>query len=128
MDYEYWNRILQCGSLVASVDAPVAAFRFHVNQKSTARENAAAEMLSIARKYLWDRRSPVSWADRFRLQNRWLYSSIFLETIKKSLAEHQSRPARYLRVCHVLARHPRILLEGSLLQRFFSRFRVGSQG
>lgn len=126
MDYDYWVRILRAGSLALRLDYPVAAFRFHAEQKSTAAEKAAKELLQIVKPYLWERPSPVPRLERFKLQNHWLYQSVFLKQVADSLAKHESRLVRYRTLGKVLLTHPQILFAEGFRERVISFFKTGS--
>ena len=120
MDYDYWTRMLHQGAQLAPLDYPVAAFRVHAKQKSAAAERAAAELLSVVRKYLWERDSSLPWSERFELQNHWLYTSVFLRRAGETMAGNESRFARYRRLSHVLLRHPQIALGAGFRARIRS--------
>jgi glycosyltransferase involved in cell wall biosynthesis len=127
MDYDYWVRILRAGSLAFRLDYPTAAFRFHAAQKSTAREKAATELLQIVKSYLWEKRSPVPWSERFKLQNHWLYQSVFLKEVTDSLGRNEGRWARYESVGKVLLAYPQILLDEGFRGRLLSLLKIPSR-
>jgi glycosyltransferase involved in cell wall biosynthesis len=120
MDYDYWTRILRQGAQLEALDYPVATFRIHAQQKSCAAEKAAAELLSVARKYLWEKGSPLPWMDRFDLQNHWLYTSVFLRRVSESMARNEKPLVRYRRLSQVLLRYPQIALGRGFRSRLFS--------
>jgi glycosyltransferase involved in cell wall biosynthesis len=117
MDYDYWARMLRAGARVRPVDEELAAFRLTSTQKSTHSEACAAELLSVAREYLWDRASPLPALLRWKLQAQWLYQTSFLPAVDASVGRGESRPQRLARVAGVLARNPKMLLSASLAQR-----------
>jgi glycosyltransferase involved in cell wall biosynthesis len=120
MDYDYWTRILRNGALISSVDYPVAAFRFHASQKSTAAQKAAEELLAIVQPYLWERDAAIPWCRRLKLQGRWLYSRYFLPQVVQSLASNQGRFARYFTLGKVVLAFPQIMLEPGFQSRLLN--------
>jgi GT2 family glycosyltransferase len=117
MDYDYWLRILRAGSRVLRLDYPLAAFRLHGAQKSRASEKAAAELLQVVEPYLWEKTSSVPWRERFKLQNHWLYTAVFLKQVADSLARNEGWVARYAALCKVILARPQILLGEGFLRR-----------
>src|SRR5262245_9613026 len=63
MDYEYWARILRAGGRVGRLDAELACFRFHPEQKSTRPERTSEELLNVVQAWIWDKGSPLSAAE-----------------------------------------------------------------
>lgn len=68
MDYDYWCRVIVSGGKVCRLDRTLAAFRIWGQQKSTAAEKAAGEMLAVVAPYLVDPRVPIPSAKRRRLR------------------------------------------------------------
>jgi len=127
MDYDYWTRMLAVEAKIAPVDYPLATFRFHPNQKSSAANNAAQELLAVVKGHLWKATSKLSWAERFRLQNRWLYHSVFLKRVTESLARDEGTIARYITLLDILFTYPQIMLDRGFQSRILSLFNYGDR-
>lgn len=52
MDFDYWLRGFDAGMIVAKIEAPLAAFRLHANQKTTAKNASILELLDRIAPYL----------------------------------------------------------------------------
>ena len=117
MDYDYWVRILAAGGKVGFIDERLAAFRIHSQQKSTQPERTAAELLNVAKPYLFSRTTPIPFKTRIRLRANWLYHAEFLGCVSASVASREGASRRRLRLARYAFSHPSILLA----RRFRSR-------
>ncbi|MCA9138449.1 MAG: glycosyltransferase [Planctomycetales bacterium] len=52
MDFDYWLRGFNAGMTVAKIEEPLAAFRIHANQKTTAKNASILELLDRIAPYL----------------------------------------------------------------------------
>jgi glycosyltransferase involved in cell wall biosynthesis len=66
-DYDFWVRCFRAGARVAHLPLPLARFRLHAAQKSSASKQAADEIRAIVRKHL-DRGAPLSPLRRWKLE------------------------------------------------------------
>lgn len=72
-DYDYWLRCFRAGARVQHIHQPLAEFRLHPNQKSTAATAAANELRDILQRALEQPSLPVDSLFRWRLQQRLQY-------------------------------------------------------
>jgi len=117
MDYEYWLRILSAGGTAGFIDAEVAAFRLHPNQKSTQPARTAEEHLRVVRPHIFGRGGDLTFQTRLALQAKWIYHAQFLKEVEQSLDRHEPRWRRLLRLAWFSAIHPRVLIAPGFWQR-----------
>ncbi|WP_372894784.1 glycosyltransferase family 2 protein [Stieleria sp.] len=67
MDFDYWLRGFDAGMKVAKTDRPLAAFRIHASQKTSARNASILELLDRIAPYLTSDDDRISAAHRQRL-------------------------------------------------------------
>ncbi len=67
MDFDFWLRGLELGLEVASISAPLAAFRVHANQKTSARDASILELLDRIAPFLTTEDHRISPQQRQRL-------------------------------------------------------------
>jgi glycosyltransferase involved in cell wall biosynthesis len=109
MDYDYWLRILRAGGQVGFIDAELAAFRLHPNQKSTRPEQTAAELLHVVRPYILQRDGSLTYSKRVMLTGEWIFHTGFLKEVEESLAHGEGRWRRWARLAAFSLRHPQML-------------------
>jgi glycosyltransferase involved in cell wall biosynthesis len=119
MDYEYWLRILHAGGRFGFLDAELAAFRLHPNQKSTQPERTAEELLNVVRPYIFCRDDLLSWSKRIELKGKWTFHAKFLKEIEHSLRRNERRWQRWIRLAWFTAQHPQVLAARSFRERLF---------
>lgn len=122
MDYDYWLRIIYAGGKVGSIDREVSGFRLQPNQKSTQPERTAAELLGVVRPYIFDKPGPISSLDRARLKGYWLYNVEFQRIVAESMAQSESRRARFFKLAAFALNNPEVLLVGEFRRRVASAF------
>ena len=67
MDFDYWLRGFDAGMKVARTDQPLAAFRIHANQKTSARNASILELLDGIAPYISSDDDRIAPTDRRRL-------------------------------------------------------------
>jgi len=129
MDYDYWCRILNAGGIVGTINEELSCFRFASHQKSNHREDVANELLQIVSSLIWDYAIPLPLQRRLYLQSQWLYQSVFLKEVKKSVKNNDSTKVRWLKSLLAVLRYPKIVLSYhfrariiSLIQRIINYF------
>lgn len=110
MDYDYWCRILNGGGIVGTINEELSCFRFASHQKSNHREDVANELLHIVSSFIWDDAIPLPLQRRLYLQSQWLYQSVFLKEVEKSVKSNDSTKVRWLKSSLAVLRYPKILL------------------
>lgn len=110
MDYEYWLRIFSAGGSAGFVDAELACFRIHPQQKSTQPERTAEELLEVVRPYIFRKDRAISHWERTKLKGKWIFQKQFLPEIERSMHRRESRWRRLLRLASFALRHPQIIL------------------
>jgi glycosyltransferase involved in cell wall biosynthesis len=109
MDYDYWLRVLRAGGQVGFIDAELAAFRLHPDQKSTQPERTAAELLHVVRPYILQRDGSLTYFNRLTLTGEWIFHVGFLKEVEESLARGEGRWRRWARLAAFSFRHPQML-------------------
>jgi glycosyltransferase involved in cell wall biosynthesis len=109
MDYEYWLRILRAGGRVGFIDAELASFRCHPNQKSTQPERTASELLQVVRPYIFTHDDLLSRRTRLELRGKWIFNTAFLREVEASQRAGERRSQRWLRLGRLTARYPELL-------------------
>ena len=109
MDYEYWLRVLRAGGKVAFVDAQLASFRLHPDQKSTQSEHVAHELLRVIHPYIFKRDNSLRWHQRISLRGKWLFHTEFLSQVEASQGAGEGRLQRWLRLGWLTLRYPELL-------------------
>lgn len=117
LDYEYWVRALAAGARIERLERPLAAFRLSPNQKSSQRDRAAGELLSVVGDWLWRPGLAISRARRLELQAQWLYHTELLRSVEESERRRRSRPRRWARILATMLRHPKIVLAPGFRER-----------
>lgn len=117
MDYEYWVRMFRAGAKVSFLDAELARFRLHADQKSTQPHLTEREFLSAVRPYIFAQDNLLSRAKRAELKGKWAYSAVFLEEVRTSLAGSESRLRRWWRLAQLPLRYPQLLLSRGFQER-----------
>ncbi|MDX2212480.1 MAG: glycosyltransferase family 2 protein [Oculatellaceae cyanobacterium bins.114] len=110
MDYDYWCRILKAGGAVNQLDSEMACFRFTSQQKSNQREQVAQELLEVVRPLLWSSDVRLPLKQRLILQGKYLYQTVFLKQVEKSLTEGDRPLIRITQMIAVALSNPQILL------------------
>jgi glycosyltransferase involved in cell wall biosynthesis len=108
MDYEYWLRILRAGGKVGFVDAELASFRRHPDQKSTQPEKTASELLEVVRPYIFADDHSLSWSKRTELRGKWIFNTEFLNEVEASQRNGEARSRRWLRLGRLTMRYPEL--------------------
>jgi glycosyltransferase involved in cell wall biosynthesis len=126
MDYEYWLRILRAGGKVERIDAELAAFRIHPEQKSSLGERAAAELLQVVRPFIWESSPDVGAVRRLSLKGQWAYDALFRSAAQASRLRGESRWRRWALLAGLWARHPQMVLSEGFADRLSNVFRHGS--
>jgi glycosyltransferase involved in cell wall biosynthesis len=109
MDYEYWLRMLRAGCRVKTIDAELAAFRLQPQQKSRQRERTSAELLRVARPFIFEEDRLLTWPKRVELKGKFKFHTAFLKEAERSLARGEARWQRWLRLGYLLTHNPEIL-------------------
>lgn len=117
MDYEYWLRILFTGAKVGFVDAELAAFRLHPNQKSSQPTQTAEELLQVVHPRIFDSGGDLTLGKRLALQGKWIYQAKFLKEVAHSLERRENRWRRLSRLAWFSAANPRVLMASEYWER-----------
>jgi glycosyltransferase involved in cell wall biosynthesis len=117
MDYEYWLRILRAGGRVGFIDAELASFRRHPNQKSTQPERTASELLQVVRPYIFAHDGLISFRKRIELRGKWIFNTAFLSEVEASLRAGERRSRRLLRLGRLAARYPELFAATQFRER-----------
>ena len=117
MDYDYWVRILRAGGRVERLDADIACFRFHPQQKSTQPRRTADELLGIVRPLIWEKGTPLLKQDQRRLKAKWLFDAVFRKTADESKERQDRNWLRWWQLVWVLMRHPLLITVPECRQR-----------
>jgi glycosyltransferase involved in cell wall biosynthesis len=125
MDYEYWLRILGAGGRVCFIDAELAAFRLHPDQKSTQPERTAEELLEVVRPYIFSRNRLLSRSKQIELKGKWIFNAKFLKEVEHSLQRGEKRWRRWLRLAWFSVRHPSVFATRSFRGRLLSPLSSG---
>jgi GT2 family glycosyltransferase len=96
MDFDYWLRGFDAGMIVQSIEEPLAAFRVHENQKTSARNASILELLDRIEPYLHSGDERISDEHRQRLCQ---HSSL----TRQMIAEADSGPAKQVRCLLTMA-------------------------
>lgn len=120
MDYEYWTRIFRNNGRTAFINAELACFRLHKDQKSSQAERSAAEQLAVLRPLIWDRSADISRRKRRLLKAKWTYHAIFLEEVRKSTTRGDNRLRRAAEIFALIIKHPRLLIIRDFRERMYS--------
>jgi glycosyltransferase involved in cell wall biosynthesis len=108
MDYEYWLRILRAGGKVGFIDAELASFRRHPEQKSTQPEKTASELLGVVRPYIFDDDRSLSWRKRTELRGKCIFNTEFMSEVEASRRAGEGRSRRWLRLGRLALRYPEL--------------------
>lgn len=110
MDYDYWARaIIEGEAKVCRIDRPLAAFRLWGGQKSTAANEAADELRSIAIRYIDDPKVPLDPGHRRRMKADWVFDEVFAKGCASIAAEEKRAVFRRVKVALLALRHPNLL-------------------
>lgn len=110
MDYDYWSRaIVEGGAKVCRIDQDFAAFRLWGGQKSTAANEAAEELRSIAIRYIDDPKVPLDPGHRRRMKADWVFDEIFAKGCAEIAADENGPFSRRMKVALLALRHPILL-------------------
>ncbi|MEO1615246.1 MAG: glycosyltransferase family 2 protein [Planctomycetota bacterium] len=85
MDYEYWLRGLQAGLEVAAIDNPLASFRLHDAQKTTAKNASILELVGHVERHLDFDDPRISQSQRRRMRRH-------LELTRRTIETSDQRP------------------------------------
>ncbi len=110
-DFDFWVRCFLAGARVQRIEAPLAQFRLHAEQKSTAAARAADEIRAIVRRHLPVARVP--WLFRRRLLAQLDYDDYHAG---RSAESGRALPAQLLR-------HPEWLLAPAVRARIIAACR-----
>jgi len=108
MDYEYWLRILRAGGKVGFIDAELASFRLHPNQKSNQPQRTASELLRVVRPYIFANDDSLRWLKRTELRGKWIFNKEFLNEVEASKRAGEGRSRRWLRLGRLALRYPEL--------------------
>lgn len=111
-DYDYWARCFIAGATAVEVPYPLACFRFHADQKSSAAEQAAEEIRRILRHHLGDR-PPISFWQKLKISASLEYDLYQYAKDPRGTGSRQSLPASLLR-------HPEWLLLKPVRERLYA--------
>lgn len=117
MDYEYWLRIFAAGGTAGFIDAELAAFRLQPNQKSTQPARTADEHLQVIQPHVFGHGDGLTFQGRLALQAKWIYHAQFLKEVEQSLARHEPRWRRLLRLTWFSVTHPRVAMAPGFWER-----------
>lgn len=121
MDYDYWCRILNGGGIVGTIKEELSCFRFTSHQKSTHKEEVATELLHIVKPIIWNNQI-IGLTKRLSLKGKWLYHTILLHQIEKSVANHDRTLVRWTKVLMIFLSYPEILFAPSFIRRLLKWF------
>jgi glycosyltransferase involved in cell wall biosynthesis len=127
MDYEYWLRILGAGGRVGFIDAELACFRRHSNQKSTQPERTAEELLKVVRPYIFAGDHSITPSKRRELKGKWFYADFLIEA-GRSLRQGENRWRRWLRLLWFSILHPHVIATRSFRKRLFRSLTLTKAG
>lgn len=122
MDYDYWARIFRAGGKPSFIDAELACFRRHSAQKSTQPELTAAELIEVARPLIWEDSALVGFAKQTELKGKWLYHTVFLPEVMRSLHRREARWVRFARLLLVSLHYPQLFATGAFRTRLWNAF------
>jgi glycosyltransferase involved in cell wall biosynthesis len=105
MDVDYWIRALKAGFTIETIKEPLAAFRFHGNQKSGHAIKSGNELQKTLGKYIFEDNQHVSYKDLVRIKGNWYFDNFFLQGISK----RTSPVSRYLFAGFSILSHPQLL-------------------
>jgi glycosyltransferase involved in cell wall biosynthesis len=114
MDFDFWLRGLELGLEVASIDAPLAAFRVHANQKTTARDASILELVDRIAPFLTTEDRRISPEQRQRLL---LHSRLTRRVIEAA----EWPPERRVTMLLAMAAEDPALLRSPLYWRYLRR-------
>ena len=117
MDYEYWLRILRAGGKVGFVDAELASFRRHPNQKSTQPQRTASELLRVVRPYIFAHDRSLTWLKRTELRGKWIFNTEFLNEVEASQHAGEGRSRRWSRLGRLTLRYPELFAARGFRER-----------
>jgi glycosyltransferase involved in cell wall biosynthesis len=128
LDYEYWLRILAAGGRIGSIDAELAAFRLHSNQKSAQRDKAAEELLQVVHPYIFDESCALGMLKRIELRGKWDFHAGFLKEVEQSLQRREKRWRRMIRLALFFTQHPHIAMARNFRGRLFDLLSFAKAG
>jgi glycosyltransferase involved in cell wall biosynthesis len=117
MDFEYWLRILRAGGKVGFVDAELASFRRHPDQKSTQPKQTASELLGVVRPYIFADDRSLSWLKRTELRGKWIFNIEFLNEVEASRRTGEGRSRRWLRLGRLTLQYPQLFAARGFRER-----------
>ena len=125
MDYEYWLRMLRAKCAVGFINADLAAFRMHPNQKTRQSERSVNEMVQLIRPFIFDDDRSVARLKRLQLKGKWIFHVQFQNVVLISQQKNEARWRRLLRLFWFSLVHPQLMAAQAFRARLLNTFRIG---